>query len=133
MSNHFKGMLKTRQKNNIMTPLNWLVGIVETILTSGLIGTSILHQLWLQVFLSILMTSIIVFYCKVYIYFMLRDPDRLQTESYRLASQEIALNVGNIKTADKLIPVNNTGVLPISGSIPVQKDKNTTAGSSSID
>src|SRR5437868_2369725 len=66
---------------NVMTPLNWFVGIAETALISGLLRS---HDTWIQIVMVAFIVAVLVFYGSVYVYFMLNDPDRLQTESFHL-------------------------------------------------
>lgn len=114
MSSKWTKKFGQSERSSVMTPLNWFIGIVETILSVGLIGSSIVAISWLQVLLFCFMVLVVAFYAFVYVYFMIKDPDRLQTESYRLASQEIALNVGPIPPGEKLVGVSASGPLKIS-------------------
>jgi membrane protein implicated in regulation of membrane protease activity len=78
-----------------MKPINWLVGFVELLLTAGFLGGS---SFWVQVVSFVFMVVIMAVYFSIYIYWMLRNPNRLQSEGYNLE----VMNVLNDNTDAKL-------------------------------
>ena len=70
---------------NVMSPLNWFVGIAETALMSGLILSP---ETWVKIFCASLVLVVLGFYAYVYRYFMKSNPDRLQTEEFNLISRK---------------------------------------------
>jgi len=68
-------------KGSVMTPLNWMVSIVEGLLLS--VG-AFNHTNWFGISSFILAVLMVIFYCCVYLYFAKKDPDRLQTEKFNL-------------------------------------------------
>ena len=75
-------------RSNVMSPLNWFVGIAETALMSGLI---LGQETWVKIVCAALVVGVLVFYGYVYHFFMKTNPDRLQTEQFNLISQEMTL------------------------------------------
>jgi hypothetical protein len=87
---------------NVMTPLNWLTPIVTFILTGGGVsGATLTQKTWMSIWCFILATLMLLFYGWVYVYFMFRDPNRLQTEEFQF--QEHALNAGVLMQGENLI------------------------------
>lgn len=79
----YKGEVEIHElasKQNVMTPLNWITGILGSIFSLGLIADT---ELWIKIFCSVLIVCLAFFLCAVYIYWMLKDPDRLQSEQYQ--------------------------------------------------
>jgi len=74
-------------RGNAMTALNWFTGITESVLVPT---TAINHANWVGVFCAFLVFFIIFFYAGIYIRWMIKDPDRLQTEGYNLAVKGLA-------------------------------------------
>jgi len=75
-------------KSNAMKPLNWFTGTITLFLTPGIINSP---EQWITITFAVILITLIIVYIGVYIYFMLMDPDRLQTEQYRLDSAMITL------------------------------------------
>lgn len=67
--------------DNVMKPINWVVGFVELLLMAGVLGSTIF---WIQVASFVCMIAIMFVYFGIYIYWMLREPNRLQSEGYNL-------------------------------------------------
>lgn len=67
--------------DNAMKPINWMVVFVELLFTVGFLYGS---AFWIQVASFICMIVIMVVYFGIYVYWMLYDPKRLQSEGYRL-------------------------------------------------
>lgn len=76
------------QKHNVMTPLNWGVGIAETALMSGVILSD---DSFVKISCLFIVVVVLLFYGYVYHHFMKKDPDRLQTEDYNIRTQELTL------------------------------------------
>jgi hypothetical protein len=82
-------------RGNVMTPLTWM-----TTIASGVVLTSASLNVnnWLGSCSFALAVLIIIFYGAMYIYYTIKDPDRLQSEHFNLESQEIRLKLrGNEK------------------------------------
>ncbi|HAT2098238.1 TPA: hypothetical protein I8032_000299 [Legionella pneumophila] len=74
------------QRGNVMTPLNWMCAISESLLlpTAGLNTNN-----WLGVCCFVFFALIAIFYGVIFSFFALKDPDRLQSEKYNLESQKM--------------------------------------------
>lgn len=95
---HYRGDGK---KGNVMTPLNWMAGVSEAIFITGSVFTnSELSEkcFWFAV-------AIGVFYAAAYTYFAIRDPNRLQTEAFNLASQEMKILISNTPSDGQLVKI----------------------------
>lgn len=98
-------------KSNVMTPLNWFVGIVELLLITGCIAAA---REYVAVTCMALIVLILVFYMAIYLLFALRNPDRLQSETYNIKMKEFTLfkQVDNsppeMGAEDKIIPLTKT-------------------------
>jgi hypothetical protein len=68
-------------KSNVMNSMNWTMGFCEL-----LFGTGVMFgpQLWIQIFSAIVMLSLLAVYIYIVLYFVMRDPSRLQSERYNL-------------------------------------------------
>ena len=75
-------------RNNVMTPLNWFTGIAEVALMSGIIGSD---TSFVKISCLIIFSALAIFYGSVYVYFMRKLPDRLQTEEYNVRIKELTL------------------------------------------
>ena len=85
IANIFQGYYNGHKKN-AMSSINWVISFVQLLLMIGIMkGASI----WIQIFSAVVMVLLIIFYCGVYVYYMLKAPDRLQSESYNLQKQSI--------------------------------------------
>jgi hypothetical protein len=76
--------------NSVMTPLNKMIWMVQLILgacTSG--GVYIHAPCWILICFVCFMGSILLLYGGAYMFFMITDPSRLQTEEYNLEQQEM--------------------------------------------
>lgn len=79
-------------RNNIMSPLNWFAFIADSCLVAGIIGSD---DTFVKVICLIIFFLVSLFYGGVYIFFMLKDPDRLQTEEHNIKLKELTLFDGN--------------------------------------
>tara|TARA_R110000868_G_scaffold7793_2_gene41097 strand:+ start:208 stop:552 length:345 start_codon:yes stop_codon:yes gene_type:complete len=84
------------KRGNVMTPLNWMCGICETLLC--VLAYNHYHN-WLGKSAFIVFFIILLFYAGMYIFYSIKDPNRLQTEEYNLESQRLAV----ISTGENLI------------------------------
>ncbi len=86
-------------KNNVMLSINWVVGWITLLFGSGVVhGPS----LWIRIASFVLLVMVTVAYFGIYIYWMLYDSDRLQSEGYNLE-----LVRGLSDTKDPKIKVKN--------------------------
>lgn len=98
----------TGYKQNAMVSISWVIGIVEVFFMQGLIwGPS----LWIQISCLVMMVALLGFYCYSFRHFMLKDPDRLQSESYNIVKNIVnALTEdekeANLKIDENFIPIN---------------------------
>lgn len=76
------------KRGNVMTPLNWMCGLVEIVLIPT---AATCWDNWLGKATFILAALLMVFYAVMFIFFAIRNPDRLQTEQYNLERHEMAL------------------------------------------
>jgi hypothetical protein len=90
--NAHEGVSRTRAgrllRTNAMRPLNWFIGIAQTLLSGGLFAYP---DFWVKIFCAVLIVCLLIFYGAVYVYFMVKNPDRLQSEQYNLEAKEISL------------------------------------------
>lgn len=68
-------------KNNVLNSINWLVGFIETLFFIGVIKGP---NLWIQISNGVVMLLLLIFYCSIVIYFVIKDPSRLQSEGFNL-------------------------------------------------
>jgi hypothetical protein len=101
-------------KNNVMTPLNWFVAIAEAALMSGVILSD---NLFVKVACLSLVVLVLLFYAYVYRYFMMKDPNRLQSEGYNLKTQELSLFSHDLDAPFGLTITNQEKVLAPSQEI----------------
>lgn len=83
--------LSKYQKSNVMTPLNWCVGLTESALMAGIIGSD---DLFVKITCLVIVVAVLLFYGYVYLYFMKSAPDKLQTEEYNLRNSELSYKYG---------------------------------------
>ena len=95
------------KKGNVMTPLNWMAGVSETLLISASSFSDNKDVTNVFVWFAV---AVAVFYAAMYVYFAIKDPNRLQTEEFNLASQEMKLMV-------------NHSIEP--GTLKIEQSKNT--------
>ena len=93
------------QKHNVMTPLNWGVGIAETALMSGVILSK---DTFVKVSCLIIVVAVLIFYGYAYNYFMKKDPNRLQTEDYNIRTQELTLLHDEKDTSPQVVTAGET-------------------------
>ena len=98
-------------RRNAMTPLNWMCGISQSFL---LPATTYNYSNWLGIVFFITFLAILIFYAYMYNFFAKNDPNRLQSEEYNLASQNIALTFDKHKG----IAGDNSKVYITSASYP---------------
>jgi hypothetical protein len=81
------------KKYNVMTPLSWMSGCF---FISLIYAVSKNHNNWVGICSMLLIFMLAIGYFSIYIFFAKTSPDRLQTEYYNLAQQEInALTTSN--------------------------------------
>jgi hypothetical protein len=73
-----------------MTPLNWLAGIV----TSGLFAIPKINNIVIISLIVALVFLVVFFYAGMYVYWSIKDPNRLQSEQYNIETKEMALRIG---------------------------------------
>lgn len=76
-------------KGNVMTPINWFGGAFVLVLIHT--GAS-QHANWYGVVCFILATLVFLAYLSIYIYFIVKNPDRLQSEQFNLERQALLIN-----------------------------------------
>lgn len=76
-----------------MTPINWVGPAFEAVLIP--VG-AMQHSNWYGVACFILAVAIVVAYFGIYVLFVLKDPDRLQSEEYNLQQKELLVSSGKI-------------------------------------
>ena len=67
-------------KKNVLTSLIWVIGVMTTALLVSFKYESTILQIFMMIVFSIM---IIAFFIAFY-YFMIKDPERLQSEKYQL-------------------------------------------------
>ncbi len=74
-------------KKNVLTPIGWLATAVFSASVTGaiLVKGSVLS--WVLLAVGVIPVAVAIW---AYIYFALRDPDRLQTEDYRIQKDVVA-------------------------------------------
>lgn len=101
---------------SVMTPLVWMCGISELILIpSGLAS----HDDWFAKGCFSVAVFVVLFYAAMYLYFAIRDPNRLQTEDYNIVSEEMRLQVGSATTPALVVQAGSHPQLVQSPGVPV--------------
>ena len=77
------------KRGNVMTPLNWMCGVSETVLLPTAASN---NDNWLGSACFFLALGIVCFYGTMYLFYSLVDRDRLQTEEYNLDAQEMRIH-----------------------------------------
>lgn len=68
-------------KKNVLTPLIWVLGILGV----GLSFSCILFEnAMLQIFMCVTFSIVFIIFLVAYWYFLIKDPDRLQSEKYEI-------------------------------------------------
>jgi heme/copper-type cytochrome/quinol oxidase subunit 2 len=75
---------------SVMTPLNWMCGVSQAVLVPA---GAVSHDNWLGIGCFCVAVFVILFYAAMYVFYSFRDPDRLQTEDFNIASEEMRLQV----------------------------------------
>lgn len=88
MRSQTRKKIKSDGLNNILSPLTWLCAISQTLLFSlgGYYSNS-----WYGVACFILATFIILFYAIMFLFFALKEPDRLQSEKFILSMNQLKI------------------------------------------
>lgn len=73
-------------RRNIMSPLNWFFSIMGSVFFYGVIKST---ELWVKIFSATLIAIFVLFYLGTYLYNLLKDPQRLQTEGSNLEQKEL--------------------------------------------
>ncbi len=76
-----------------MTPINWFGGVFETVLIPT---AAFQHNNWVGVACIFLASFMFFAYLGIYIYFSIKDPNRLQSEEYNLYQRELSIDTGPI-------------------------------------
>ena len=102
-----KGIKRWRSNSgrthNVMTPLNWMCVVSETILLpTGALN----HDNWFGIGCFILASLIVVFYASMYLFFSIKSPSSLQTEDYNLSVEEMKLHI-NASSSEPIIVRTN--------------------------
>ena len=72
---------------SVMSPYLWMAGITLGILVPGIVLTTG----YVQLILTLLVVGVIAFGIGAFAYFMLKEPDRLQSEDYQIETRRIQL------------------------------------------
>ena len=76
-------------KGNVMTPINWFGGPFVLVL----IHTGSSQQAnWYGVACYVLAALVFLSYLSIYVYFTIKNPDRLQSEQFNIERQTLLLN-----------------------------------------
>lgn len=103
----------TAKKGNVMTPLTWMCGISEM----ALFYTATLNSNnWLGITSFILAALIIFFYGTMYVFYSIKDPDRLQSEEYNLYNQEMRLLIADDMGRPANLELTNSLKPPVLGN-----------------
>ena len=73
-------------KRTVLNPALWLVGLITPL---SLVLTAIVSNQIVQLILFCFAAAPVIFSFAVYLVFMFRDPDRLQSEEYRVKQQAL--------------------------------------------
>jgi hypothetical protein len=112
-------LFRNSSVNSVMTPLNKMIWVVELILGSCASGGLVLHApSWMLICFMCFMGFILLLYGGAYVFFMIKDPSRLQTEKYNLEQQEMGymysrregMHENTILTIPKKDPIGVTHV-----------------------
>jgi hypothetical protein len=87
-------------KGNVMTAISWFGGAFEATLIPAAAYSS---NTWVSIACIILACLMFLAYFGIYLYFVWRDPDRLQSEQFNLYQHELMIEQGDINVTS---PVN---------------------------
>jgi hypothetical protein len=95
-------------KKSILTPIGALAIIIFGTCVGGAIARWPSSLSW-----ALLAVGIVPVFTAIwaYIYFALRDPDRLQTEDYRIQREYIARFIGNVEGDEVQLPRGNLNLV----------------------
>lgn len=65
-------------KKNVLTSLIWIIGVM----TTALLVSFKIESVVLQIIISTAFCLMVLIFCAAFIYFMLKDPERLQSEKF---------------------------------------------------
>lgn len=74
-------------KKNILTPIGALAVAIFVTCTSGAVATWPSSLSWVLMIIGVIPIAVAIW---AYIFFAVRDPDRLQTEDYRIQKEYVA-------------------------------------------
>lgn len=92
-------------KKNVLTSLIWIICALSPVLMLSFNTESIV----LQIIISTAFSLMILIFCAAFIYFMLKDPERLQSEKYQLEKRR--LDIAAQKNEKQLGESQNVEVL----------------------
>lgn len=102
-----------RYKPNAMSFLVWMLAFCGYIFWQGVLKSP---NLWVQV-ATFALIGIVVIYCLVaFSYFMIKDPDRLQSESFLLKKQVANTLINNEKAEDIRLKIDNKDSISLTKS-----------------
>lgn len=101
---------------NVMQSISWMTVVSEAILVPGGIFAA---DDWYKIACFILAVIIVVFYGSMFVYFAVKDPDRLQSEEFNLAHHELTLLGDNREFRSVQIINSNPNENQIGQSIPI--------------
>lgn len=109
----------SRFRRTIMSPLNWFFSIMGSVFFYGVVAST---DSWVKIFSAILISVFICFYLGIYLYVLISDRDRLQTEGSNL--EEKALNCLLPDSAKEvLIKAESNNQLLVSAGHTVKESK----------
>jgi hypothetical protein len=92
-------------KSNVLVSISWVFAFCEILFGVGVMKGP---ELWIKIFSAIIMTILLIFYCFMYGYFAIKDPDRLQSEGYNLERQNLDTLYEQKDDHTISVPKNNT-------------------------
>jgi threonine/homoserine/homoserine lactone efflux protein len=81
VSTNVEQMMACGSRSTPLNPLTWILAVVFAALV---ISVAVRAPLWSQVFLTVVAGSLVVVFLAAYVYLLVKDPDALRSERFRL-------------------------------------------------
>lgn len=83
---------------SVLNPLLWLCGICSTFIVGAVTAAGLDASPWLVAALAFLSAAPVFVALWAYIYFAVKDPDRLQSEPFRIEEKWVQAQIGDNRT-----------------------------------
>jgi hypothetical protein len=98
---------------SVLNPMLWTTGIT---MTAGTLGSVFGPEELVAVFVGMPVATLTVTLFS-YIWFMIKDPDRLQSEPFRIEQQVVQARIGDNRTGETFLLTNELGLHSANGEV----------------